>query len=344
MPNQTALQRPSALLAFLLLLLLLPGAGLRAQKPTTGTIVGHIRLSGGKLPSERIQVDLQMRGATIYTTYADGQGSFMFGGLVYNAYYVVINVENYFPVNQRVIVRPDLLPTTYVGVVLTPRETKPAPPPPEAASGGNPHLVDVADYAKRFPPKAVKEFEAGVKADQKGEANQAMKHYQKSIELAPGFYPSHNNLGTIYVAQGNFEAAEGEFAQVIELNHNDAQAYFNLGNVFYLTQRYRDAERTLQEGLKREPGSAFGNYLLGAVHARLGKLDQAEHNLRAALELDPEMSSIRLELANLYLQQGRTAEAIAELKIFAKESPTHSMRPKVEELLEKLESSHPTDL
>ena len=316
--------------------------GLLAQR--SGVIIGQVRLPGGALLPQRVLVTLQLRGAPTNSTFTDNEGRFSFSQLMPAVYHVVVKEEGYYPASQRARVDPDVSTTTLVRIILRRRERGRPEQPPTPAVGGNPHLVDVADYAKQFPRQAVKEFEAGVKANQLGKANQAMKHYQKSVELAPDFYPAHNNLGTIYVTQGNFEAAEGEFAQVIELNHNDAQAYFNLGNVFCLTQRYSDAERTLREGLKREPGSAFGNYLLGSAHARLGKLDQAERSLRAALELDPEMSSIRLELANLYLQQGRTTEAIAELKIFAKESPTHPMRPKVEELLEKLESSNPTDL
>lgn len=341
MRRQVRVKKAVALLG-LAAFLFLPGARLCAQE--AGRIVGQVFEPGGITLPQRVLVKLQMRGATLTSTFTDDQGHFAFYQLIGNPYYLVIREEGYLPVDKLIVVRPDISPLTTVRLVLRPRAVETRENPPGSASGGNPHLVDVADYAKQFPRKAVKEFEAGVKAGQLGRSDKAVRHYRKSIEVAPDFYPAHNNLGTIYVAQGNFEAAEGEFAQVIELNHNDAQAYFNLGNVFCLTQRYSDAERTLQEGLKREPGSAFGNYLLGSAHARLGKLDQAERSLRAALELDPKMSSVRLELANLYLQQGRTAEAIAELRIFAKESPTHSMRPKVEELLEKLESSNPTDL
>jgi tetratricopeptide (TPR) repeat protein len=282
-----------------------------------------------------------MRGAPIKSVYSDESGNFGFYELSYNPYRVVINEEGYQPVSESVVVRPDISAITTVRMILIPLEKQSPQSPPAPAAGSNPYVVDLATYAKQFPRQAVKEFEAGIKAEQKGKPDRAREHYQEAIRLAPDFYPAHNNLGSIYLSQGNYEAAEEEFGRVIELNHIDPQAYLNLGNVFLLTGRHEEAERTLQEGLQRDPRSTFGHFLLGSVYSRAGDVGRAERYLQRAVELDAAMPNPRLELVNLYLQQDRTEEAIAALKAFVESFPQHSLAPKAKELLERLEGSLP---
>lgn len=314
---------------------------LLAQRPQVGSISGQVRLSGGGAPPGRIFVEVQLRGAAIKSTFTDNEGRFSFFELRYNAYNVVAKADGYLPARELVVVRPDISPITLVRLILHPQE-KPMPEAPaEAGFGGNPHLVDSADYSKQFPSQAIKEFEAGVRADQDGKTEKAVRHYRNAIRLAPDFYPAHNNLGSKYVSAGDFTAAETEFAQVIRLNASDAQAYFNLGNVFFLTSRYEEAERTLQEGLKREPGSGFGHFLLGSVYVRGEEFGSAEQHLRTALDLDPQLSAVRLELVNLYLLQQRPAEAVKELKSFTELFPDDPLTPKAKRILERLESSTP---
>jgi len=304
-------------------------------------IVGQIRLQGGSLPPDRVLVTLETRGLTINNTYCDNEGRFFFYNLLGNLYYISVEAEGFQPVRQAVVVNPTISQNSYVRIVLRPSENPAPNSPPELASGANPYLVNSAEYAKDFPRAAVKEFEAGVKADEKGKTEEAIRHYQKAVSIAPGFYPARNNLGAKYLAKGEFEAAEKEFAEAIKLNPNDAQAYFNLGNVFLVTKRYDQAAGTLQQGLNKRPDSALGRLLLGSVQIHLGALSEAERSLRTGLALDPQLSRAQLELTNLYLLQHRRADAIRELKSFVEMFPHDPMLPKAKEVLKKLEESQP---
>jgi tetratricopeptide (TPR) repeat protein len=236
-------------------------------------------------------------------------------------------------------VDPGVLGATLVRVVLRRRPEEISKEPPASIPGGNPHVVSVDTYRKKFPRKVIKEFEAGVKDADKGKIDKAIKHYQEAVKLAPDFYPAHNNLGTLYLSQRNIDAAEAAFSEVIKLNSTDANAYFNLGNVFFLTQRYEDAERVLHEGLSRQSLSAFGHYLLGSVRVRRGRYPEAEPSLQRAIRLDPEMPNVRLELVNLYLVQQRKDDAIRELQAFVELFPDDPMLEKVEELLARLQEA-----
>ncbi len=111
----------------------------------------------------------------------------------------------------------------------------------------------------------MKEFDAGVKADNHHKPDDAIRHYEKALLIAPDFYPACNNLGTAYLNKGSYAAAEEQFKHAIRLNSNDAAAYFNLGNLHYLTHHYDEGLNWVDQGLNKEPSSAFGHFLKGSL-------------------------------------------------------------------------------
>jgi tetratricopeptide (TPR) repeat protein len=227
----------------------------------------------------------------------------------------------------------------FVEIRLVPRPDAKKDPLPGRVEGSNPYLVDPAAYYSHFPKKTLKEFDRGRDADQKSNHDEAMQHYLKALEYSPDFYPAHNNLGTIYLSRQNFDAAEAQFEAALKANQNDGQAHFNLANVLVFTQHYGDAEREIDEGLQRRPDSAFGKFLQGLVYTHTNHPDLAEKSLQSALKIDPKMSQAYLQLVNLYLQQKRTPEAIAELEAYLKAFPDSPLSAKARETLKRLQGN-----
>jgi tetratricopeptide (TPR) repeat protein len=327
-------RRPSYSLRLAILLLLSVGA-LQAQEQQ-GNIAGQIRLVDGGFPSERVRVTLEARGGVADVAYADAEGRFGFNYLLPNAYWVVIDTEGYQPVRLQVVVNPSTMQTNFVRVVLRPKPEQKSRGAPDGRPGTNADIVDVAELKKKFPPGVIKEYEAGKKAEQRGEMEVAVRLYEAALHEAPDFYPALNNLGIRHLQKGEVKAAETEFRRVIELKQNEAQAYFNLGNVLYMTQRNKEAKQTLEAGLRLSPSSAMGHYLNGSVLARLGDFKAAEEQLKTAGELDPKMPQVPITLATLYLQTGREHEAAAMFESFLKQFPRDPMAPKVRVALNKI--------
>jgi Flp pilus assembly protein TadD len=311
---------------------------LRAQQQV-GNLTGQIRMADGSFPTEQLRVTLEAHGSVAGITYCDYEGHFAFGDLLPNLYNVVIESEGYQPVRLPVNVNPATNPVNMVHVVLHPKPEEKSRGAPDGRSGGNPDSVDVAELAKKFPAAVIKEYEAGMKAEQHGDMNNAVVHYQAAIQQAPDFYPAHNSLGIRNLQKGDFKVAEQEFRRVLELNANSAQAYINLGNVLYVTRRNEEAKQALEAGLHLFPSSAMGHYLNGSVLARLGESKAAEEQLKAARELDPKMPQVPITLATLYLQTGREREATAMFVTFLKEFPKDPMVPKVRAALAKMTQS-----
>ena len=318
---------------------LLVSDALRAQQVGVGSIVGELHLSRGDFPG-RIFIELQLHRATIANMYSDDQGKFGFVGLGSNPYQVVIHDERFYPVDQLAVLDTSISTLSIVQITLTPREPVKNELLPNREQGSSPYLIDPSEYRRHFPKNAIKEFDKGVEADKNQKRDEAIRHYEKSIFLAPDFYPAHNNLGSAYLSRADFKSAQAHFEEAIKLNQSDAEAHLNLANVLLMTKNYDDALKEVEEGLRRKPNSAFGQYILGSIYERMRKLPEAEHALREALKLDPAMSRVRLELVNVYLLQQRKSEASVELKAFLKDSPTDPLAPKAKEILEKLAAAH----
>jgi tetratricopeptide (TPR) repeat protein len=320
-----------------LLSLVIPNL-LHAQAGPAGKIIGDVRVSRGDFPDHPVLVSLETRGSVIASVYADSQGRFGFYDLLGNPYKITVNDDAYEPFSVRVDVSPENMPMSFVQVTLVPRANAKKDPLPGRVAGSNPSLVDSAEYNRQFPKKTLKEFEKGVEADHKGNADDAIQHYQKALTYSADFYPAHNNLGTVFLGRSDFKSAEEQFREAVRLDPSDSQADFNLGNVLMLTGRYAESEAVLEEGLRRSPDSAFARYLHGCLFTRTGKFDEAEKSLREALQFDPLMAQAHLQLVSLYLQTSRKEDAIHQLQDFLKAFPSVPAAAKAKEVLKRLES------
>ena len=286
-------------------------------------------------------VELQLRGSTLNSAYADDQGRFGFYNLEANPYHIVINDPAFKPVDELANVNPLVSAFNMVQISLDPRDDVKQAPASNRTGGSNPYMVDPADYNRRFPKNAVKEFDRGVQADREGKHDNAIEHYQKAVKIAPAFYMAHNNLGSDLLSKSDFPSARSEFQQASQLNQSDGAAYFNLSNVCILTGELPQAQLYLDQGMQRQPDSALGHFLQGTLDIRLGKLPQAEGALRQAIQMDPMMAQARLQLVNLLLQQGRKDDAVAQLHDFVGAFPESPFSGKAKDLLKRLQAQAP---
>src|SRR5579859_1060191 len=148
---------------------------LAQQQQDLANIFGQLRVMSGDFPSHQIEIELLFRGSPITSAYADTEGKFGFNNLVGGEYHIIINDEAYYPVDERLMVRPDISTIVMAMLTLQPRETPPArDPAPDRASGSNRNLISLSDYNRNFPKKAIKEYGRGVDADREGNHEKAI--------------------------------------------------------------------------------------------------------------------------------------------------------------------------
>ena len=306
-----------------------------AQSNKTGNIIGQVRVDRGNF-THPVLVSIDARSTPYTSAYSDNEGRFEFTDLPANPYQISIQDSDYEPVRITTMLNPEVQPTNIVNITLVPIRKKME----QAAGtkGSNPNMVDQAILAKSFPRDALRQYDEGVKASEKGKVDEAIQRFRKALEIAPGYYPAHNNLGLMYIQKGDYATAETEFKSVIGMQQADAYGYFNLGNLYLVTRRLTEALGSVQEGLRREPNQPFGLFVLGSIYERLGRPDDAERALLNALQADPTMAKVHLQLVNVYLRSNQPDKAEGELRLFIKEFPKDPMTPKAREVLARLTS------
>lgn len=72
----------------------------------------------------------------------------------------------------------------------------------------------------------------GVKLQDTGDLNSALKLYQKAVELDPVYEVVYNDLGIIYEAQGDSDRAELSYLQALKIDPNFLDPYSNLALLY----------------------------------------------------------------------------------------------------------------
>jgi hypothetical protein len=89
------------------------------------------------------------------SVYTDSQGTFDFHMLAPNPYTVSIADDNYQPVRKLVMIEAtSMAPVVFADITLVPKKTEARTSGnPSQSAGSNPNMVDIHEYAERFPKR-----------------------------------------------------------------------------------------------------------------------------------------------------------------------------------------------
>jgi tetratricopeptide (TPR) repeat protein len=194
---------------------------------------------------------------------------------------------------------------------------------------------EVPEEAKKLYDKAVSEL----RAKKEAEGFQSLK---RALELFPDYYQALDRLGGEYAIRGNqgkqyFEAARVLLTKAVEVNPKSFSSMFGLGFAQYHLGLTNDAVENLQRAVELYGKSPSSYLWLGIAQKRAGKLAQAEASLKRADALSKgKEADAHWQLANLYNEQKRYAEAAAELEKFLKAKPDARDAEKIKQLIGQL--------
>lgn len=145
-----------------------------------------------------------------------------------------------------------------------------------------------------------------------GEPRTAEIHLKSLLQQDPTNIAARVLLGELSLASGDAPAAEHNLQTALELGGDPAEIQLPLLQALLSQNKHTQALELLDAG----PNATGTDRVLllairGAAHRGLGQLPEAEAAYKAALEIDPTSASSRTELASVYLQSGRGAEARA---------------------------------
>ena len=138
-----------------------------------------------------------------------------------------------------------------------------------------------------------------------GQVDTAIAHYQMALEIMPGSAEVHNNLGNALAGRGQVDAAIVHFQKALEIKPDYVEAYNNLGNALLSRGQVDAAIAHFGKALEIKPDYAKGYNNLGIALARRGQIDEAIAHFRKALEIKPDYAAARNNLGLALRQRGQ---------------------------------------
>ena len=143
-----------------------------------------------------------------------------------------------------------------------------------------------------------------------GRVKEAIKAYQRTLELAPDQISPWNNLGNLHYKLEQYEEALTAFKKAVEQNPQDLVSWGGLGDAYYKLGRHEDAIFAFQKNLELTPNNAHSWSSLGDIYADEGQLDDAFAAYQKALGIDRRTTGSWLGLGDIYRLQGSNENAI----------------------------------
>jgi len=310
----------------------------------SGQIIGQVRYRGGA-PAFDVLVSCDaFSGGTVEQVRTDRSGRFRFDKLGPSQFRVIVSVPGYLTAQETVELQTT--PTAYVQFELIPNPNEPA------ATRGV--------VAASIPQAAQQEFDQGEKAAASGNKEglqEAVKHYEKAVQIHPRFVQAQLKLGTSYMDLGEWDQAEAALKKTLELDATAVNASFALGEVYLRQKKDEQAEKVLLQGLQTEDRSYQGHLTLARVYWDMASrtkdetqarpaLEKAYEQVKKSLELNPNFAHAHLVKGNLLLRVRRVEDAQHEFEEYLRLEPkgpfAEQARTTVEKIRKALASQPPT--
>jgi tetratricopeptide (TPR) repeat protein len=125
----------------------------------------------------------------------------------------------------------------------------------------------------------------GIISDDRGQLNQAIDYYQRSIKLKEDNYYSYVNLAISLRKKGLFTRALEVLEQARKLNPGNSEPSMVAGKLAFEENKLDEAEKNLALAKEISPDNALASYNLGLVHKKKGKIEQAKQAFSESLKL-----------------------------------------------------------
>ena len=135
--------------------------------------------------------------------------------------------------------------------------------------------------------------------------DEAIACYKNAIGINPKYYAAYNNLGNIYKEIGDLDAAIGSFKKAINLKPKFAEAYYNMGSALQEQSKLEEAIEAYKKALSIAPDFADAHNNMASVFQEQGKLEEAIEAYKKAISIDPDFADgyFNLSFAKLQTEQ-----------------------------------------
>jgi Flp pilus assembly protein TadD len=143
-----------------------------------------------------------------------------------------------------------------------------------------------------------------------GRTDDAESLLEEAVELAPESGDVQNDLGVLYLQQGDTERAREALQKAVELQPDLSEAWANLGLIALQSGRLSEAEENLTNAIENGASNSEIGYSLGIARMNLQNLVGAEEILRRNLSEWPQHADSYMALGIVLERRELNQEAI----------------------------------
>jgi len=150
------------------------------------------------------------------------------------------------------------------------------------------------------------------------EIKEAIKCYQRYVELKPEHPEGHGFLGYCAFLTKDYELAKKHLERSLELNPNQTAPYFFQGMIAYENGEDAQARELLTKVLEKAPNHGMAHLGMAKLFQRRQEYEQAVIELQKAASLLPNAKEVYYQLSLAYRQLGETEKSRQALEAYEK--------------------------
>ncbi len=294
--------KPLPRLLALLSLAILMAAEAYAQ---TGSARGQI-VDENEQPVDGVEIDFQFLGGVNreYTATSDEDGNFIRAGLPTGRYHLTFTRSGHqsYQYELKVLGGP---PTRMGKVVL-----------PALSEGVRADLEE-----QKLHQATALVFKEGVAAMNAEDYAAAIAAFEKVLEIDPEMPEALYNIGVAHENLGQMDRALTFYKKAVELQTSSAEPYQALATIYTANQQWPEAMAMLLEAEKLQPDDVATLFDLGAVAMIAGDIPTAQRAFQRVVELDDAHALGHYQLGMVYVNQGKSEEAVAHMEKYLELEP-----------------------
>ena len=263
-----------------------------------------------------VRVTIESPDVGTLSTVTDPDGSFIFNGLRSNTYQLTVEGGADYQMYRE----SPILQGTPLAKVIVQLQYKKGVGPLAGA-----------------PDAAVKLFQKGVEASWKNDSAAAVDQLQQAITAYPTFGLAQNELGIVYLNQGEFDKAIESFVSAEKNLSTSAMPFLNHGIALVEQKKFSDAKKPLQEALKRNDKLATAHMYVGIAAVGTKEIADAETAFLKAVKFGGNsVAQAHRYLGGIYWARRENKKAVDELELYLKLRPNAPDAERLRKTIEEL--------
>ena len=147
-----------------------------------------------------------------------------------------------------------------------------------------------------------------------GQHQQALRESEQAIKLDPTLAWGFNTRGWAHIGLLNYQKAIEDLNKAIELDPKYIYPYCNRSWAYYILKNYHQALDDANKAIELDHEFSYAYFRRGMAVASLNKFQDAIKDFDRAIELDPMFSWSFLSRGYTFLKLGKTEQALEDLK------------------------------